>query len=99
MAAPKAAGINPDRIVDARLRDALPTVIREILPLDEPASPLADTVCRFLANEIQLVPEIGATIGEAETLYTRLSGGLAEWGRRLDFSPFRLRVVGTAGPG
>ena len=38
-------------------------------------------------------------IGETEALYTRLSGGLAEWGRRLDFEPFRLRVVGTAGSG
>jgi len=30
---------------------------------------------------------------------TRLSGGLATWARRLEFSPFRLRVMGTAGSG
>ena len=45
------------------------------------------------------MPEIGAVIGETEALYTRLSGGLAEWGRCLDFEPFRLRVIGTAGSG
>jgi len=45
------------------------------------------------------VPEIGAIAGEAGTLYTRVSGGLAAWGRRLEFSPFRLRVIGTAGSG
>jgi hypothetical protein len=30
---------------------------------------------------------------------TRLSGGLATWARRLEFEPFRLRIVGTAGSG
>ena len=38
-------------------------------------------------------------IGNAVTLVTRISGGLASWARRLEFSPFRLRIVGTAGSG
>ena len=38
-------------------------------------------------------------IGCAAQMVTRLSGGLATWARRLDFSPYRLRVVGTAGSG
>ena len=29
----------------------------------------------------------------------RISGGLAHWARQLDFSPYRLRVTGTAGSG
>ena len=32
-------------------------------------------------------------------MYTRLSGGLAEWARRIEMTPFRLRVTGTAGSG
>jgi DNA helicase IV len=32
-------------------------------------------------------------------MYTRVSGGLSEWAQKIDFSPFRLRVVGTAGSG
>jgi superfamily I DNA and RNA helicase len=32
-------------------------------------------------------------------MVTRLSGGLAIWARRLQFEPFRLRVIGTAGSG
>jgi hypothetical protein len=35
----------------------------------------------------------------AGQLVTRLSGGLAVWARQLAFSPFRLRVIGTAGSG
>lgn len=93
------AGLEPARIVDATRAAALPAVVRSILPLEEPAAPIAEEVCRFLANELELVPEIGAVIGETEALYTRLSGGLAEWGRRLEFDPFRLRVIGTAGSG
>jgi len=38
-------------------------------------------------------------VGQAGTLVTRLSGGLATWARRLKFEPFRLRVIGTAGSG
>jgi len=94
-----AAGIDPERIVDATRAMDLPAVAQSILPLSEPATALADEVCRFLASQLELVPEIGALVGQTETLYTRLSGGLAEWGRRLEFDPFRLRVVGTAGSG
>jgi len=94
-----AAGIDPERIVDASRAAQLPAIVQAILPLSEPASPLAEEVCRFLASQVELVPDIGAVVAESEALYTRVSGGLAEWGRRLEFSPFRLRVVGTAGSG
>jgi hypothetical protein len=96
---PDTAAIDAARIVDAKRKDQLPQVVRSILPLEEPPDPIAEEACRFLANELQLVPEIGAVVGETEALYTRLSGGLAEWGRKLEFEPFRLRVIGTAGSG
>lgn len=94
-----AAGIDPERIVDAARAAQLPAIVQSILPLSEPASPMADEVCQFLASQLELMPDIGAVVAESESLYTRVSGGLAEWGRRLEFSPFRLRVVGTAGSG
>ena len=94
-----AAGIDPERIVDSTQATELPAIVQSILPLSEPASPLADEVCRFLASQLELVPDIGAVVAEVETVYTAISGGLAEWGRRLEFAPFRLRVVGTAGSG
>ncbi len=92
------AGIAADRIVDARRREQLPTIIREILPVSE-TRPQRERVLRFLGNVLQLVPDPSAMIGQASALVTRLSGGLAQWARRIEFTPFRLRVTGTAGSG
>lgn len=95
---PTIAGLAPERIVDADRKTELASLIRAILPPDEPA-PLAGRVRDFLGQVLALVPEIGTLANQAEALYTRLSGGLADWGRRIDSDPFRLRVVGTAGSG
>ena len=97
----EAAGIDAQRIVDATRRDQLPAIIRQVLPVPEgdDASSQRDRVLRFLNNVLQLVPDPSAMIGQAGALVTRLSGGLATWARQLDFSPFRLRVSGTAGSG
>jgi len=94
----ESAGIAADRIVDARRRDQLPAVVRRILPLTE-VSPQRERVLRFLGNVLQLVPDPSAMIGQAHALVTRIAGGLATWARKLDFTPFRLRVTGTAGSG
>jgi hypothetical protein len=96
---PGCAGIDPARIVDAGRREYLVHVIRSLLPERDPARPLADEVHRFLRNELRLVADVAHMAGQAHTLYTRLSGGLAEWARRIECEPFRLRVVGTAGSG
>jgi catechol 2,3-dioxygenase-like lactoylglutathione lyase family enzyme len=87
------------RIVDARRRADLIPVIRSILPADGPRLASRAKVERFLGDILQLVPEVHAVVGEAHGLTTRLSGGLAEWARRIDCEPFRLRVTGTAGSG
>ncbi|NCW77798.1 MAG: nuclease [Oxalobacteraceae bacterium] len=94
----EAAGLAADRIVDARQRDRLPSIIQTILPAAA-ATAQRERVQRFLNNVLQLVPDPSAMIGQANALVTRLSGGLATWARQLDFSPFRLRVQGTAGSG
>ncbi len=93
------AGIAPERIVDNTKREHFPLIIRTILPLDTPATPLAEQIHAFLSDTLNLVPNANAFVGQAHTLYTRLSGGLAEWARRLEFDPFRLRIIGTAGSG
>jgi hypothetical protein len=95
---PEIAGLDPTRIVDAGRKAELAALIQTVLPLDEP-TPLARRVEDFLGQILALVPEIGTIAGQAEALYTRLSGGLATWGRRIDCAPFRLRVIGTAGSG
>jgi hypothetical protein len=95
---PHTAGLAPERIVDASRRDELPTIIQSVLPPGE-AGPEAQKVHRFLCDVIQLETDVSALIGRARNMVSRISGGLAHWARQLEFSPYRLRVTGTAGSG
>ena len=96
---PAIAGLPPERIVDSRSRGELAAVVQAVLA-DPPPEPVdVARVHRFFRSVLELVPDVGAWSAEADSLHTRLSGGLAEWGRRLEFTPFRLRVRGTAGSG
>jgi hypothetical protein len=93
------AGVDPARIVDATRRDALAAIVAGLLRSEARDEPLLHEIDRFLADQLELVPEVSALAGQAQALYTRLAGGLAEWARRIEMSPFRLRVTGTAGSG
>ena len=92
------AGLDADRIVDASNKHQLPTLVQAILPRSE-VQAKRERVLRFFNDVLQLYPDPSAMIGQAHTLVTRLSGGLALWARQLAFHPFRLRVIGTAGSG
>ena len=96
---PAIAGVNPARIVDATRKAQLAAIVLEAMPADEPRLPCAAKIHHFLADELSLTPDTSALVGAAGTLVTRLAGGLATWARRLEFAPFRLRVIGTAGSG
>jgi hypothetical protein len=93
------AGVAPERVIDATRKKQLVSSILEALPANEPCLPCAPKIHHFLSDELALTPDASALVGQAGTLVTRLSGGLATWARRLEFTPFRLRVVGTAGCG
>lgn len=95
---PHLAGIDAQHIVDADARDTLAPLIRRLLPITEQDLQF-EKVTRFLGDTLSLRPDPSAMIGNAARMVTRLSGGLATWARRLDFSPYRLRVIGTAGSG
>jgi hypothetical protein len=92
------AGIEPERIVDAAQRDKLVPRLQAILPPGEHSARAAE-VHRFLRDEIKLDADVSARMGMARERVTRIAGGLTQWARALDFSPYRLRVVGTAGSG
>ncbi|NMG45701.1 nuclease [Aromatoleum toluvorans] len=96
---PGSAGIDPARIVDASRREHLVAIVQSLLRDDTRDRVVLDNIARFLTDELELVPEVNAIVGQAEALYTRLAGGLAEWARRIEMEPFRLRVTGTAGSG
>jgi len=93
------AGLDPARIIDASRRDHLTHIIRSILPLDLPVDPNAAQIHAFLTDTLKLTPDANAYVGQAQILYTRLSGGLAEWARKIECEPHRLRIIGTAGSG
>jgi hypothetical protein len=97
---PHLAGIDPRHIIDANSKLRLAEVIRETLPIADPKpDEQYEKVTRFLGNMLSLRPDPSSMIGNAAEMVARLSGGLAIWARRLEFAPFRLHVVGTAGSG
>lgn len=95
---PHTAGLPPERIVDHQQGGELAKVVAALLPPGA-ASPQAARMHRFLCDIIQLETDVSAMIGQARALVRRIAGGLAHWASQLDFAPFRLRVVGTAGSG
>lgn len=97
---PATAGIAPERIVDAKRPDALSPLVIKLMAAQPPGPGVTtEAVHAFLLDELELVLDPSALAGQAKTWVTRLSGGLATWARRLEFEPFRLRVIGTAGSG
>ncbi len=96
---PATAGLPPERIVDAARKSLLCRRVIEAFPPEPARDVLAHRLRRFFNDELQLVPDVSALVGRAEQLVTRVSQGLATWARRLAFTPFRLRVIGTAGSG
>lgn len=93
------AGIDPQRIVDLSNKGRLIDIIREIIPPSGVDQRLQEALHSFLSDFLDIVTDVSATVGQVGQVYTRVSGGLAEWAQKLEFSPFRLLVVGTAGSG
>jgi len=93
------AGIDPKRIVDSTRKDQLVAIIQSIIPAEEPNAKVQELLHQFLSDLLEIVPDVNAVIGQTDKLYTRVSGGLSEWAQKIDFTPFRLRVIGTAGSG
>ncbi|MFT4174178.1 MAG: ATP-dependent helicase [Rhodocyclaceae bacterium] len=94
---PSTVGVPPERIIDASRRGYLCAQIESITRGPESAS--AMEMVRFFSNRLQLMPDVRAFVNQAEQLYMRLSGGLAQWARQVECHPHRLHVVGTAGSG
>ena len=97
------ANIALGRIVDSTNRESLVSIINEMF--DKNPMPTGDHTAKtldiqtFFLDKADVCPQIGLIGQSARQRTTRLSSGLAEWAERLDFSPFRLWVQGTAGSG
>jgi hypothetical protein len=93
------AGVPTDRIVDGHAKANLAKRIQELRPCGPARPELTKSIHAFLADVMDFVPDAQLALDKIGVIQTRLSGGLSNWARKLDFEPFRLRVVGTAGSG
>lgn len=93
-----AAGLDEERIVDARDASALPDRIMALLPEGSP-SPFAERVTRFFEQHLSLIPDIHAHLSAHQRHYARAVGGLADTIGNVVGRPLRLSVRGTAGCG
>jgi hypothetical protein len=97
------ANVAIGRVVDSRESKNLVDIIRVIF--DRNAMPQGDhvpdalSVHEFLSSKAHVSPQVGLLGDKSKQRTTRLSSGLAQWSKRLDFEPFRLIVQGTAGSG
>lgn len=97
------ANIALGRIVDSTNREQLISIINEMfdknpMPIGEYTAKTPD-IQTFFLDKADVSPQIGLIGQSARQRTTRLSSGLAEWAERLEFSPYRLWVQGTAGSG
>ena len=93
------AGLDTDQIVDSSQRAVLCDRVTQLLG-EQPADPdRVRRLRRFFSNELELVPDASALVGQANALVTRMSDGLATWAQRFEVTPPRLRVIATAGSG
>ena len=97
------ANVALGRIVDSKESKYLTDVIQAIFDKNMMPQgnhvPDALTVHTFLSSKAHVSPQVGLLGDKSKQRTTRLSSGLAEWSKRLEFTPFRLIVKGTAGSG
>jgi hypothetical protein len=91
--------LNPQRIVDNTQVERLGEILQDI-HRDKTASPdhVSDVVT-FLQGELDLVPDLGASMERQQAVYRGFANELGEWVDRLDFQPWSLHVTGCAGSG
>ena len=93
------AGLDTDQIVDSSQRSSLCDRVVQLLGNQAADADRVRRLRRFFSNELELVPDASALVGQASALVTRMSEGLATWAQRFEVTPPRMRVVATAGSG
>ena len=95
-----AAAVDGGRTVDATGKADLPARIQKLMATDKEK----DTVLRrqlheFLLSGFRIAPDVNSYKSKQKQVYRQLLDGLSDVIESLEFSPFRLRIVGTAGSG
>ena len=91
-----AAGLDRERIVDARRRHELPAIIEGILGAGE-EDPFAAMVHDFFRHSFEVVPDVNAHVEGQQRSFMRLNGSLLETIHNIETE--RLCVRGAAGCG
>jgi hypothetical protein len=94
------AGVDRPRTVDATAKADLAPRIEKLLTTDkEENAILRRELHDFLLSGFRIAPDVNAYKSKQKVVYTQLLEGLAEVIDNLEFEPFRLRIIGTAGSG
>lgn len=95
-----AAGVDMSRTVDAPSKENLSKRIDQLLGKgNEKALDLTQEIHNFLLSSFRIAPDVNAYKSNQQQVYRHLLAGLSDVIDSLEFSPFRLRVIGTAGSG
>jgi len=95
-----AAGIDMSRTVDAAALQHLPNRVAKLLnPKGAADEKLVKALDNFLMSSFRIAPDVNAFKSNQKRVYRQLLDGLSDVIENLEFDPFRLRVVGTAGSG
>jgi len=95
-----AAGVDMNRTVDAVAKANLAKRIQKLLgPGDTQDTDREAAVLGFFNQTFAVVPDVSAYVASHQQVFTQMVEGLAEVVDKLEFSPFHLRVIGTAGAG
>ena len=95
-----AVGVDMRRTVDATSRDSLAARVEQLLETKKRNNTiLVGELHNFLLNSFRIAPDVNAYKSSQTKVYRQLLSGLSDVIENLEFEPFRLRVVGTAGSG
>ena len=95
-----AASVDRARTIDAQTKDLLAKRIEKIMATDKDQdNALRRELHEFLLSGFRIAPDVNAYKSKQKKVYRHLLEGLSEVIESLEFSPFRLRIVGTAGSG
>ena len=95
-----AAGLDKSRVVDQSQMGDLAKIIEQQLGPGSDSDPgFSRSIQNFFRQSLEVVPAVSTYITSQEKSYTRMLAGLGDVIDNIEFSPFRLRVIGTAGSG
>ena len=94
------AGVDRARTIDAHTKDDLASRVIELLASEKDKNKfLRCELHDFLLSGFRIAPDVNSYKSKQKQVYRHLLDGLSEVIESLEFSPFRLRIVGTAGSG